>query len=51
MDEFIRQLADRFESYELCELLDITIEEFIERFDDIIERRYSFLREYLKHGN
>ena len=30
-------LIDRYEAAELCDILPITIEDFIERFEDLIE--------------
>lgn len=50
MDELSKLLEDRFEGYELCELLDIPVEEVVAAFSDRIEANRSFLEEYLSHG-
>jgi hypothetical protein len=44
--EFKRTLADRFESWELAEFLQISTEDFIEMFEDDIEVAYEDLAEY-----
>lgn len=49
-EEFKKRLIDRFEGFELAELLDLSVEEVVELFADIIEDNKDFLEEYLQHG-
>lgn len=49
-EEFKKRLIDRFEGFELAELLDLSVEEVVELFSDTIEDNKDFLEEYLQHG-
>lgn len=50
MDEFLKMLIDRFEGFELVELLDISSEEIVQAFSDKIEDNYEMLEDFLNHG-
>lgn len=50
MDEFLKMLIDRFEGFELVELLDISSEEVVQAFADKIEDNYEMLEDFLNHG-
>lgn len=50
-DEFLKTtIIDRFEGYELVELLNITIDEIVEAFQDRIFSERDFLENYLNYG-
>lgn len=50
-DEFLKTtIIDRFEGYELVELLNIPIEEIVEAFQDRIFSERDFLENYLNYG-
>ena len=49
MDEFMKALADRFEGWELAELLDIPAEDIILAFKDLIEDKTEDLRDYIDY--
>lgn len=49
-NEFLFKLIDRFEGFELVELLNISIEDVVEHFMDTIENNREFLEDYLNHG-
>lgn len=49
-EEFSKQLCDRFEGFELIELLNIPIEDVVEAFRDKIEEQSEFLLEYVIYG-
>lgn len=44
---FKTALSDRFESWELAEFLNISVEDFIEMFEDDIENCYDELAEWI----
>jgi len=44
--EFKALLADRFESWELAEFLQVSTEDFCEAFEDLIEENYDDLCEF-----
>lgn len=46
----LKALADRFEGYELVELLDISVEEIIDAFQDRIEYNFTELEDFLTNG-
>lgn len=46
-EEFKKQLADRFEGFELVELLDISAEIVIDRLEEVIEENVEYLKEVL----
>lgn len=48
--EFILQLIDRFEGFELVELLDISAEDVIDALWSRIEDNQEMLKEYLLNG-
>lgn len=41
-------LAQRYEHEEICDLLDISVEEIVERFDDKIAAKYDELNEEIE---
>jgi len=45
--EFKKLLNDRFSTEELCLLLDIDIEDFVDRTEDLIEENINLIYEYL----
>lgn len=45
--EFKKILADRFESWELAEFLQISTEDFVEMFEDEIEINYEDLCDFI----
>lgn len=45
--EFKEALVDRFTSAELADFLDISIEDFVEMFEDEIEMNYEDLAEWV----
>lgn len=45
--EFKNALADRFESWEIAEFLQISAEDFIDAFEEDIEVNYEELAEWL----
>jgi hypothetical protein len=48
---FLKALASKFESWELCELLDVSISDFIAAFEDLIWERQTDLEDELKYGH
>lgn len=51
MEDLKQRLIDRFEGFELVELLNISVEDVVEMFEETIAENIEFLEEYLKHGN
>ena len=49
-NELLAALSDRFEGFELVELLDIPVDEIIEVFKENIEDNFDMLEEYLTYG-
>lgn len=49
-EDFKGRIIDRFEGFELVELLDIPIEEVVEAFEDIINKNQEFLEEFIEIG-
>lgn len=45
--EFKQALVDRFTSAELAEFLDISVEDFVEMFEDDIEMNYEDLADFI----
>lgn len=52
MDEgtLLKALSDRFEGFELVELLDISVDEVIDAFQDKILENFPELEDYLING-
>lgn len=48
---FLKALADKFDPYELCDLLEITSEELIAYFEDKVLINQSMLEDELKWGH
>lgn len=44
-DQFVQRLSEVADPTLLCELLNISSEDIIERFDDLLEERMCYLRE------
>jgi len=44
-DQFLQRLSEMADPVLLCDLLGITSEDIIERFEDILEERMDYLRE------
>lgn len=49
MDDFMKALADRFEGWELVDLLNIPAEDVILAFKDLIEDNEEDLRDYIDY--
>lgn len=49
-EEFRSKLIDRFEGYELVELLDISVEDLIDALTDEIAEQRDFLEEMMTYG-
>lgn len=49
-EELYKQLVDRFEGYELCEYLNIAVEDILEAFPDKIKDAQDDLEEFLSIG-
>ena len=45
LEQFLERVADLTDPSELCELLDITSEDILERFSDVVEEKSGVLRE------
>lgn len=50
-EALIKQLCDRFEGYELVELLQISIEDVIDGLRLKVKDNEEFLKEFLEIGN
>ena len=51
MDEdFKNRIIDRFEGFELVELLDISIEDIVEAFEETIRKNEEYLEEFIEIG-
>lgn len=51
MDEdFKNRIIDRFEGFELVELLDISIEDVVEAFEEILLKNEEYLEEFIEIG-
>mgnify|MGYP003625564918 CR=1 FL=1 len=44
-DQFVQRLSEVADPTLLCELLNISSEDILERFDDLLEERMCYLRE------
>lgn len=51
MEDLKKRLIDRFEGFELIDLLNISIEDVVEAFEETITDNTDFLEEYLAHGH
>jgi len=51
MEDLKQRLVDRFEGFELVDLLNISIEDVVEAFEETIQENIEFLEEYLAHGH
>jgi hypothetical protein len=51
MEDLKKRLVDRFEGFELIDLLNISIEDVVEAFEETITDNIDFLEEYLAHGH
>lgn len=51
MEDLKQRLIDRFEGFELIDLLNISIEDVVQMFEETIADNVEFLEEYLAHGN
>ena len=45
LEQFLERVADLTDPSELCELLDITSEDILERFSEVVEEKSGVLRE------
>lgn len=51
MEDLKQRLIDRFEGFELVELLNISVEDVVEMFEETIAENIEFLEEFLTHGH
>lgn len=49
-DDFVKALIDRYESWELAEMLGVSCREFVEQFEDYIRDNFEELCEEIGYG-